>query len=91
MLEAIYNGEYQGIDIAPPDSPEFQKKLAKFHAIFDELKGKLNDEELDLLDDLLSCKNLLQADESSEYYMQGFTAGAMLMVDVFFQYRRMMK
>ena len=91
MLDAIYSGEYQGIDIVPPDTKEFHDALMEFDRICRKFKEKLNKEDMDLLDELLSCKNLLQAEEYREYYMQGFSAGAMLMVDIFQQYRRFAK
>ena len=91
MLDALYSGEYQGIDIKPPDSKDFHETMDKFHMICEKLNEKLEKEDQELLDELLVCKNLLQADESREYYMQGFSAGVMLMVDIIQQYRRFIK
>lgn len=91
MLDAIYSGAYQGVDIVPPDSKEFQEAMAEFDRICGKFKENLNKEELDLFDDLLSYMNIMQQEESREYYLQGFSAGAMLMMDVFQQYRRMVK
>lgn len=91
MLDAIYSGEYQGIDIARPDSAEYCEALAKFHAIYGKLREKMEKEEQELLDELLSNKNILLAEESREYYQQGFSAGVMLMVDVIQQNNRFIR
>lgn len=88
MLDAIYNGDYQGVDIVPPDSKEFHEAMMEYEKIVQKFKDRLNQEELDFLDELLCSRNRLQAEESREYYMQGFSAGAMLMMDVFRQYQR---
>lgn len=57
MLDALYSGEYQGIDIKPPDSKDFHETMDKFHMICEKLNEKLEKEDQELLDELLVCKN----------------------------------
>ena len=50
MLEAIYNGDYQGIDIVPPDSREFHEAMVEYEKIVMKFKDGLNKEELNQME-----------------------------------------
>ena len=75
ILEEIFRGNFNPMDLVAPSDPEYRQLNAEVCNMQDDLKSRLDQEDKDLLDEILRKVYTAQAIESESYFCFAFAAG----------------